>query len=72
MPPLTVLAPAIGIRPAGLLISVAVALSFFACILASINAASRVLYSLSHHGIFHAAARNTHDATTRRMSRSAS
>jgi amino acid transporter len=58
--PLSFLAGEIGIRPVGVLISIGVALSFFACILASINAAARVLYSLSHHGVFHSAARDTH------------
>jgi amino acid transporter len=59
--PLTVLAASFGIRPVGIIISVGVALSFFACVLASINAASRVLYSLSHNGVFHAAAKGTHE-----------
>lgn len=58
--PLTVLAGSFGARPIGILISVGVALSFLACILASINAASRVLFSLSHHGIFHRSAQGTH------------
>jgi amino acid transporter len=58
--PLTTLAGSIGIRPVGVLIAIGVALSFFACVLASINAAARVLYSLSHHGVFHASAKGTH------------
>lgn len=58
--PLGVLAASFGFGPVGILISIGVALSFFACILGSINAASRVLYTLSHHGVFHASAKNTH------------
>lgn len=58
--PLGVLASSFGFGPVGVLISAGVALSFFACILGSINAAARVLYTLSHHGAFHKAARNTH------------
>lgn len=49
-------APALGV-----VISAGVALSFFTCILASINSAARVLYALSHHGLFHSSAQNTHD-----------
>jgi amino acid transporter len=59
--PLTVLAASFGVRPVGVIISIGFALSFFACVLASINAASRVLFSLSHHGVFHAAAQGTHE-----------
>jgi amino acid transporter len=59
--PLTVVAQAFGFTPIGFLISVGVALSFFTCILASINAAARVLYTLSHHGLFHSGAQSTHD-----------
>lgn len=58
--PLTTLANTFGGGILGFLVSVGVALSFFACILGSINAAARVLYSLSHHGLFHNSARNTH------------
>ena len=59
--PLTVVARAFGFAPIGLIISAGVALSFFTCILASINAAARVLYTLSHHGLFHSSAQSTHD-----------
>jgi amino acid transporter len=38
-----------------------VALSFFTCILASLNSAARVLYALAHRGLFHASAQNTHE-----------
>jgi amino acid transporter len=59
--PLTVVAQAFGFGPIGILISAGVALSFFTCILASINAAARVLYALSHHGLFHSSAKATHN-----------
>lgn len=59
--PLTVAAQAFGFAPIGLVISAGVALSFFTCILASINAAARVLYSLAHNGLFHAGAQSTHE-----------
>jgi amino acid transporter len=58
--PLTTLANTFGGGIIGFLVSVGVALSFFACILGSINAAARVLYTLSIHGLFHGAAGNTH------------
>lgn len=58
--PLTTLANTFGAGIVGFLVSVGVSLSFFACIVASINAASRVLYTLSQHGLFHGAAGTTH------------
>lgn len=58
--PLTTLANTFGGGIIGFLVSVGVALSFFACILGSINGAARVLYTLSHHGLFHSSARATH------------
>lgn len=58
--PLTTLANTFGAGTVGFLVSIGVALSFFACILGSINAAARVLYTLSHHGLFHRTARSTH------------
>lgn len=58
--PLTVLAASFGAGWIGIFILAGVSLSFFACILGSINAGARVLFSLSQHGLFHAAARRTH------------
>jgi amino acid transporter len=58
--PLTTLANTFGGGIIGFLVSVGVALSFFACILGSINAAARVLYTLSRHGLFHGSAGSTH------------
>ena len=57
---MTVVAQAFGFGQIGFLISLGVALSFFACILGSINAAARVLFALSQNGLFHGAARSTH------------
>jgi len=58
--PLSVLAASFGAGWIGIFILAGVSLSFFACILGSINAGARVLFSLSQHGLFHAAARQTH------------
>ncbi|MFO1061887.1 MAG: APC family permease [Dongiaceae bacterium] len=58
--PLSVLAQSFGGGALGVLVSAGVTLSFFACILGSVNAGARVLYSLSHHGLFHSRARSTH------------
>ncbi len=58
--PLTTLANTFGGGTVGFLVSIGVALSFFACILGSTNAAARVLYTLSRHGLFHESAGNTH------------
>jgi amino acid transporter len=58
--PLTVLAASFGAGWVGIIILAGVALSFFACILGSINAGGRVLFTLSHHGLVHASARKTH------------
>ncbi len=58
--PLNQLATSIGAGWAGDLISLGVAVSCFACILACINAAARVLYALSRHGLVHASPARTH------------
>lgn len=60
--PFAVVAQAFGFPPVGIVISIGVALSFFTCILASLNAAARVLYALAHNGLFHSSARATHDS----------
>lgn len=62
--PLSTLANTFGAGTIGFLVSIGVALSFFACILGSINAAARVLYTLSHHGLFHRTAGSTHAANS--------
>ncbi len=58
--PLTTLANTFGGGAIGFLVSIGVSLSFFACILGSLNAAARVLYTLSQHGLFHRTASATH------------
>ncbi len=58
--PLSVLAASFGAGWVGVFILAGVGLSFFACILGSINAGARVLFTLSHHGLVHASARRTH------------
>jgi amino acid transporter len=51
--PLNDLANAAGVGFFGILISICAMISFQACILACINAGSRILFSMSRHGIFH-------------------
>lgn len=51
--PLNALALQAGVGFYGILISAAAALSFFACCLASINAGSRIAYSLAGHQMLH-------------------
>jgi amino acid transporter len=50
--PLSALASLAGVGFLGVVISLAAMVSLFACTLASINAGSRVLFSMSRHGIF--------------------
>jgi amino acid transporter len=59
--PFAVVAEAFHFPAIGIVISLGVALSFFTCILASLNSAARVLYALAHRGLFHASAQNTHE-----------
>ncbi len=58
--PLSVLADRAGLSSIGLLIDIGAIISFFACVLASINAGARVLFLMSRHGLFHAAAGDAH------------
>lgn len=58
--PLAALANQAGIGALGLLISIGAAISFFACVLASVNAGSRILFTLSRHGILHASVGAAH------------
>jgi amino acid transporter len=58
--PLNVLANLAGIPFFGLLISIGVAIGFFACALACITAGARVLFTMSRHGLFYAAAGDAH------------
>ena len=59
--PLNVLADKAGFSSLGLLINIGAIISFFACVLASINAAARILFLMSRHGIFHDAAGDAHE-----------
>lgn len=58
--PLVVLSQLAGIPVFGIVISVGVIISFFACALACLNAGSRVLFAMSRHGLFHASAGDAH------------
>ncbi|MDQ2817586.1 MAG: APC family permease [Candidatus Eremiobacteraeota bacterium] len=60
--PLSVLATLAGIPAFGLLIAGGVAISFFACALACVNAGARVLFAMSRHGLFHSSAGDAHTA----------
>jgi amino acid transporter len=58
--PLNQIAVSIGIGWIAPLISVGVAMSCFACVIACINAGGRVLYALSRHGLAHASTGRAH------------
>jgi amino acid transporter len=51
--PFNDLADSVGVGFFGVLISMGAVISLFACTLASVNAGSRILFSMSRHGIFH-------------------
>lgn len=51
--PLNDLAKFSGVEFFGILISIGAMVSFFACTLASLNAGSRIMFSMGRHGIFH-------------------
>ncbi|MEI8102992.1 MAG: APC family permease [Chlorobium sp.] len=59
--PLNVLAEKAGLSSLGILIDIGAIISFFACVLASINAAARILFLMSRHGIFHDVAGDAHE-----------
>lgn len=58
--PLNELAQIAGVGFFGILISIGSMISFFACTLASINAGSRIFFSMGRHGIFHTAIGQAH------------
>ena len=58
--PLNDLANFAGVGFFGVLISLGAVVSFFACTLASINAGSRIFFSMGRHGIFHSLVGRTH------------
>ena len=59
--PLHVVADKVGLSFLGHLIDVGAAVSFFSCVLASINAGARILFFMSRHGLFHGALSQTHE-----------
>ena len=58
--PLNVLANRAGLSSIGLLIDLGAIISFFACVLASINAGARILFLMGRHGVFHASTGDAH------------
>ena len=59
--PLQVLADKAGIGFFGVLITIGAIFSFFACVLASINAGARILFLMGRHGVFHTSVGNAHE-----------
>lgn len=57
---LSVLASIAGVESLGVALSVAIVLSAFGCVLASLTAAARVCFSLARHGILHSSVGQTH------------
>jgi amino acid transporter len=60
--PFNDLATSAGVSFFGVIISLSAVISLFACTLASLNAGSRILYSMGRHGIFHAHIGKTHSS----------
>ncbi|MBW4683103.1 MAG: APC family permease [Microcoleus vaginatus WJT46-NPBG5] len=58
--PLTFLANEVGFGLLGELISFSALLSFFACVLGSINPAARVFFMMARHGLFHTSLGEAH------------
>jgi amino acid transporter len=58
--PMSDLANIAGVGFFGLLIAIGSMISFFACALASINAGSRIFFSMARHGLFHDAIGQAH------------
>ncbi len=58
--PMRVVAEVGGVRMLGEVIDIGALVSLFACTLACITAAARVLLSMSHHGLAHGSMRTTH------------
>jgi amino acid transporter len=59
--PFNDLADNVGVSFFGVLISIGAVISLFACTLASVNAGSRIIFSMSRHGIFHPRVGKAHD-----------
>ncbi len=62
--PLQVLANLAGVPFLGVLITIGAIISFFACVLASITAGSRVLFLMSRHGLLHGSVGGAHQANS--------
>jgi amino acid transporter len=60
--PLAFLANQAGVSWLGEMISVGALLSFFACILACVNPAARVVFMMARHGLFHNSLGKAHDS----------
>ncbi|MCL1469616.1 APC family permease [Argonema antarcticum] len=60
--PLTVLAQQAGVGLLGELISISALLSFFACVLGSINPAARIFFMMARHGLFHTSVGAAHSS----------
>jgi amino acid transporter len=60
--PFNDLATNAGVGFFGVIISLTAVISLFACTLASLNAGSRIVYSMGRHGIFHAHMGKTHSS----------
>ena len=58
--PFNDLAKGFGVQTFGVLISIGAVISLFACALASVNAAARIIFSMSHGGIFSAQVGRAH------------
>jgi amino acid transporter len=58
--PLHVLSTAAGVPFLGPLIDLGAVVSFFACVLASINAGARILFLMGRHGVFHSSVGDAH------------
>lgn len=58
--PLHVLSTVAGVPFLGPLIDLGAVISFFACVLASINAGARILFLMGRHGVFHTSVGSAH------------
>jgi amino acid transporter len=58
--PLQVLASRAGIGSFGVAITIGAIFSFFACVLASVNSAARILFLMSRHGVFTSSVGDVH------------
>jgi amino acid transporter len=58
--PMNDLAISVGLPFLGVITSICAIVSFFACALACVNAAARVLFTMGRHNIFHASLGNAH------------